>query len=174
MRTITALLICFACTPSSGADPALEPLTDQFQQSVQPFLVKYCNGCHDKVTNKAKLDLSRFTEIRSVRDDLGHWKLVLERLQAEEMPPEDAPRKPPPKQRQAVIRWIQMLRTYEANLNAGDPGLVLARRLSNTEYDYTIRDLTGVDIRPTREFPLDPANEAGFDNSGESLTMSPT
>ena len=50
---------------------------------------------------------------------------------------------------------------------------VLARRLSNAEFDYTIRDLTGVDIRPTREFPVDPANEAGFDNSGESLTMSP-
>jgi hypothetical protein len=30
-----------------------------------------------------------------------------------------------------------------------------------------------VDIRPTREFPVDPANQAGFDNSGESLTMSP-
>src|SRR5262249_21539980 len=47
------------------------------------------------------------------------------------------------------------------------------RRLSNAEYDYTIRDLTGVDIRPTREFPVDPANQAGFDNTGESLTMSP-
>src|SRR6185295_12191557 len=52
-------------------------------------------------------------------------------------------------------------------------GPVLARRLSNAEYDYTIRDLTGVDIRPTREFPVDPANQAGFDNSGESLSMSP-
>ncbi len=52
-------------------------------------------------------------------------------------------------------------------------GPVLARRLSNAEFDYTIRDLTGVDIRPTREFPVDPANEAGFDNSGESLAMSP-
>ena len=50
---------------------------------------------------------------------------------------------------------------------------MLARRLSNAEYDYTIRDLTGVDIRPAREFPVDPANTAGFDNSGESLTMSP-
>ena len=53
------------------------------------------------------------------------------------------------------------------------PGQVLARRLSNAEFDYTIRDLTGVDIRPTKEFPVDPANEAGFDNSGESLAMSP-
>src|SRR5262249_46775971 len=46
-------------------------------------------------------------------------------------------------------------------------------RLSNAEFDYTIRDLTGVDIRPTKEFPVDPANQAGFDNSGESLAMSP-
>jgi len=30
-----------------------------------------------------------------------------------------------------------------------------------------------VDIRPTQEFPVDPANEAGFDNTGESLSMSP-
>ncbi len=30
-----------------------------------------------------------------------------------------------------------------------------------------------MDIRPTRDFPVDPANQAGFDNSGESLTMSP-
>ena len=45
--------------------------------------------------------------------------------------------------------------------------------MSNAEYDNTIRDLTGIDIRPTREFPVDPANQSGFDNSGESLTMSP-
>ncbi len=63
---------------------------------------------------------------------------------------------------------------YEARLNAGDPGVVLARRLSNSEYDYTIRDLTGIDMKPTREFPADPENMAGFDNSGESLVMSPS
>src|SRR4029078_3956890 len=33
--------------------------------------------------------------------------------------------------------------------------------------------LISYDIRPTREFPIDPANEAGFDNSSQSLTMSP-
>ena len=65
------------------------------------------------------------------------------------------------------------MRTDEARKHAGDPGPVLARRLSNSEYNYTIRDLTGVDIQPTSEFPVDPANQAGFDNSGESLQMSP-
>src|SRR5688572_32655399 len=72
-----------------------------------------------------------------------------------------------------MIEWIAAVRRFEADRNAGDPGPVLARRLSNAEYDYSVRDLTGVDIRPTKEFPVDPANQAGFDNSGESLAMSP-
>ena len=72
-----------------------------------------------------------------------------------------------------VIEWFQSVRDAEAARTAGDPGPVLARRLSNSEYNYSIRDLTGVDIRPTDTFPVDPANESGFDNSGESLAMSP-
>ncbi len=47
------------------------------------------------------------------------------------------------------------------------------RRLNHSEYNYTIEDLTGHDIRPTSSFPIDPANEAGFDNSAESLTITP-
>lgn len=89
------------------------------------------------------------------------------------MPPEDATRQPKPDERAAVIAWLRDLRERQIRQNAGDPGTVLAHRLSNAEFDYTIRDLTGVDMRPTREFPVDPANEAGFDNSGESLVMSP-
>ncbi len=72
-----------------------------------------------------------------------------------------------------MIAWVRSVRADEVKRNAGDPGSVPARRLSNAEYDHSIRDLTGVDIRPTQEFPVDPANEAGFDNSAESLTMSP-
>ncbi len=53
------------------------------------------------------------------------------------------------------------------------PASSLARRLNNAEYNYTIRDLTGQDMQVTRQFPVDPANPAGFDNSGESLVMSP-
>src|SRR5207253_10859251 len=96
-----------------------------------------------------------------------------ERLEAEEMPPAKAKKHPTDEQREAVVAWIRAFRKSESDKRAGDPGPVLARRLSNAEYDYTIRDMTGVDIRPTREFPVDPANQAGFDNSGESLAMSP-
>jgi hypothetical protein len=46
-------------------------------------------------------------------------------------------------------------------------------RSPNSDYNYTIRALTGVDLKPTKEFPVDPANQSGFDNTGESSTMSP-
>ena len=96
----------------------------------------------------------------------------MERMERQEMPPKPIPQ-PPADRRQKVIEWVKAVRTDEIRKNAGDPGPVLAHRLSNSEYNYTIRDLTGADMRPTREFPVDPANQAGFDNTGETLGMSP-
>ena len=130
-------------------------------------------GCHGQEKAEAKLDLAAFSSLGEVAAGHQTWQTVLERLEAGEMPPEEAKKQPTADERQAVVAGFATLRQHEAERNAGDPGVVLARRLSNAEYDYTIRDLTGVDIRPTREFPVDPANEAGFDNSGESLAMSP-
>ena len=151
-------------------DSALE---SQFKTVVHPFVETYCLSCHGQEKPEAELDLSRFTSMSAVLSDYAHWDLVLERLEAREMPSEEAKKFPSDELRQQVVTWIQTLKKNEAARNAGDPGAVLARRLNNAEYDYTIRDLTGVDIRPTKEFPVDPANQAGFDNSGESLSMSP-
>lgn len=174
MRSIAAICVVIAITPAACADaPDLKLLADDFERSVRPFLVEYCLGCHGEAKSEAKLNLSAFRSIDAVRADLGHWELVLLRLKAGEMPPDDAPKTPSATQRAAIVTWIEDLRTSEANRNAGDPGIVLPRRLNNTEYDFTIRDLTGADIRPTREFPVDPANTSGFANSGESLSMSP-
>jgi hypothetical protein len=108
-----------------------------------------------------------------VAADLAQWEAVQEQLSAETMPPAKAKSQPSAESRSAVVAWIDAVRKREADRHAGDPGPVRARRLSNAEYDRTIRDLTGRDLRPTREFPVDPANAAGFDNSAESLAMSP-
>ena len=48
------------------------------------------------------------------------------------------------------------------------------RRLTNVEYNNTVRDLTGVDLRPAREFPADGAAGEGFTNVGDALVMSPS
>ena len=46
------------------------------------------------------------------------------------------------------------------------------RRLNRTEYNNTIRDLLGVDLRPADEFPNDDSGY-GFDNIGDVLSTSP-
>jgi hypothetical protein len=157
---------------AAAADAANAELELGFARTVRPFLASYCVGCHHAPTPAAQFDLQSYTTMSAVIRDYPRWNLVLEKLTAKEMPPNIAPQ-PPADARQAVIDWVQAVRTNEARKNAGDPGPVLVRRLSNAEYNNTIRDLTGVDMRPTREFPVDPANTAGFDNSGESLSMSP-
>ncbi|QEG39216.1 hypothetical protein UC8_11770 [Roseimaritima ulvae] len=156
---------------SQAAD--LESLEREFRDVIQPLVKAHCFSCHDDNTQEAMLNLQRYAAAGDVIAAHQTWEEVLDRLELEDMPPEDAPTQLGQQDRQQIIAWIEAVRTFEANRNAGDPGAVLARRLSNAEYDYSIRDLTGVDIRPTKTFPVDPANEAGFDNSGESLSMSP-
>jgi len=158
--------------PAAKPAPTRTELAKQFQTTVKPFLATYCNNCHGATKPQAQLNLTRFTDITTVLADIPHWSMTKQRVADVEMPPAGA-KQPKPAERQAVVKWITDVRAYEANRTAGDPGIVLARRLSNSEYDNTIRDLTGVDIKPTKAFPVDPANQEGFDNSGESLTISP-
>ncbi|MAR11409.1 MAG: hypothetical protein CL681_15805 [Blastopirellula sp.] len=169
-------IACVSTVPVAAADqgetfPA--SLRQNFVTTVKPFLDKHCLSCHGADRQEAKLDLSPYQTIAAIVSGHQTWEIVLERLEAGEMPPADAERIPDAKQREAVVTWIRAVRQHAAEQNAGDPGVVLARRLSNAEYNHSIRDVTGIDIRPTRSFPVDPANTAGFDNSGESLAVSP-
>ncbi|HUK19253.1 MAG TPA: DUF1592 domain-containing protein [Bryobacteraceae bacterium] len=174
----TAVAVCLAvlgtacagpCHAAESADSALER---SFAQKVRPFLASYCVACHGGAEPAAQFDLGSYTSLGTVVRDYARWNLVWEKLTAGQMPPKPM-KQPPAEARQAVMDWVQAVRANEARKHDGDPGPVLARRLSNAEYDYTIRDLTGVDMHPAREFPVDPANTAGFDNSGESLDMTP-
>ncbi len=182
MRTTCLLLmaaglVALLSPPMAAEDRTRAPeagaLEHGFRETVRPFLESYCLGCHSGDKPRGDMNLGDFTTVQAVAADLARWELVLEQLEAETMPPSKAKRHPTVASRVQIIAWIEAVRRFEANRNAGDPGPVHARRLSHAEYDHTIRDLTGVDLRPTREFPVDPANEAGFDNSAESLAMSP-
>jgi Protein of unknown function (DUF1592)/Protein of unknown function (DUF1588)/Protein of unknown function (DUF1587)/Protein of unknown function (DUF1595)/Protein of unknown function (DUF1585) len=176
-RTLLLSLPLSFAAPSmlgaSGPTPSPSPsINQQFDQTVRPFVGKYCVACHSGKMAPAQFDLKSYTSVDMVTDDFARWALLAERLKAHEMPPKPMP-PPPATEAQQVIDWVAVVRAEEIKKTAGDPGVVLARRLSNAEYDYTVRDLTGQDMQVAKEFPVDPANQAGFDNSGESLTMSP-
>jgi hypothetical protein len=161
---VALVSILFHCAPTGAAPADKRTLGEGFAGTIRPFLEANCVECHAGNAPEADLDLTRFATLDTVVQDHRRWETVLARLEAREMPPEEAQRQPADDERQAVIDWIRRLRTELSQRNAGDPGVVLARRLSSAEYNYTIRDLTGIDIQPTRAFPVDPTNEAGFDN----------
>ncbi len=170
---VSLLILGFCAFEANAATSNDSSLEQSFRETVHPFIENYCFSCHSGDKVKGDLDLSTYATLASVTKDFRRWNIVVEKLKAGEMPPEKAKLHPTADQRRQIIDWIEGAIAEEAKRHAGDPGIVLARRLSNAEYDDTIRDLTGVDIKPTREFPADPSNIAGFDNSGESLVMSP-
>ncbi len=148
-------------------------IADDFGTRVRPILAKYCLGCHSADAKKGDLDLARFTSMDAARKDAKPWQGVVEMLESGEMPPRKKPQ-PTAVERQALIGWVRDFLAAEARARAGDPGQVGLRRLSHAEYDDTIRDLTGVDLKPTRDFPADGAAGEGFTNASEALGMSPT
>ena len=73
----------------------------------------------------------------------------------------------------SVADWAdEALRTIDWS-KVRNAGHTVIPRLNRTEYDNTIRDLTGLDLRPARHFPADGAGNSGFDNDRAGLFVSP-
>jgi cytochrome c553 len=100
-----------AAMPPNPNPPGLEIA---FHRTVQPFLETYCVSCHGKETTKADLDLSRYTNVARVTTGFTHWELVLERLEAGDMPSEKAKHFPSDPLRDEVVAWIRSFRQAEA------------------------------------------------------------
>ncbi|PAW85344.1 MAG: hypothetical protein B9S33_09920 [Pedosphaera sp. Tous-C6FEB] len=147
--------------------------TPDFQKDIRPLLNEFCTKCHSTKDPKGDLDLERFKSLDAVKRDPKVWLQVEEQLELAEMPPKDKPQLSAA-QKAKLVAWVRATLHDIALANAGDPGPVVLRRLSNAEYTYTVRDLTGVAaLDPAREFPTDGAAGEGFSNAGAALVMSP-
>ncbi len=163
-------LVAFALALSAG--PTHAALSD-YQKDIRPLLNEFCLKCHSTKDHKGDLDLERFKSLDAVKRDAKVWQQVEEQLELGEMPPKDKPQLSSAQKTQ-LFAWVRGTLHDIAKANAGDPGPVVLRRLSNAEYTYTVRDLTGVDsLDPAREFPVDGAAGEGFSNTGAALVMSP-
>lgn len=161
--------ICLCCCLTTRGDE----VEDRFQEDVKSFVTKYCQECHVRPEPEAKFDIEPFSTTKGIVTNWNAWQMAVDRIVHAEMPPKDSALQPSDMERSRLSEWSKKLRRQQALLKRGDPGVVAMRRLSNAEWNNTIRDLTGVDIEPAKDFPVDPANSAGFDNSAESLTISP-
>jgi hypothetical protein len=156
--------------PGLGSD-AFSRLDAHYQSEVRVLVRTHCLGCHSTELQEGALDLERFASVDDVRRSPRTWEKVSEFLSSGEMPPKEAPR-PSDEDRARLMGWVASYLKAEGEASAGDPGPVVLRRLSNAEYAYTMRDLTGFDYHLTREFPADGAAGEGFTNTGQALVMS--
>ena len=166
-RLILFLLIIGKCNDETQARPM------GYAKDIVPLLEKYCVECHSDDVAEDDLNFDAFETIDDLRRDTKSWIKVEKMLVSRQMPPRKS-EQPSDNERDKLSEWVHNFLTIEAEARAGDPGRVVLRRLNNDEYNYTVRDLTGVNsLNPTHEFPVDGAAGEGFTNSGEAQGMSP-
>jgi hypothetical protein len=158
-----------------GADgPEVEAVATAYAEEARPLILRYCSRCHSRERTEADVDLGAFETLLDVRKRPRTWQKVEEMLSTAQMPPEGT-RPLPDAERARLLDWVRRYLAIEARARAGDPGPVTLRRLSNAEYTYTVRDLTGIEsLDPARELPADGAAGEGFTNTGNALVMSPS
>ena len=150
---------------------SLRKVQRQYTDSIRPLLETHCADCHWGDSADADLNLEKYETINDLLNDRKKWRKVLTRVAAKEMPPPEDYDPIPDADHQQLLDWIkQLLNSVDCtNIN---PGQVTIRRLNRTEYENTIRDLTGVAFQADGNFPVDDVGY-GFDNIADVLSLSP-
>jgi hypothetical protein len=165
---VAALLSGTFATTAFGAETLAA--ADRFREKVQPILETHCYGCHGYGSSEGGRTLDQFASDEAMLADTKLWWAVLKNVRSHMMPPVDE-EQPTAEQREAIIQWIET-DAFGIDPADPDPGHVTLRRLNRAEYRNTIRDLMGVDYDTEENFPPDDSGY-GFDNIGDSLSLSP-
>ena len=165
---VAVLLAGLTFSPARGAEES--PAASRYREKVQPILEQYCYGCHGYGSSEGNRTLDEFASDEAMLADTKLWWAVLKNVRAHMMPPAEE-EQPTAAEREALVRWIEA-DAFGIDPADPDPGHVTLRRLNRAEYRNTIRDLMGVDYDTAENFPPDDSGY-GFDNIGDSLSLSP-
>ena len=161
-----ALLLAFSAGASAAGPPTPPPT---FDRDVRPLLGAFCVRCHGKTKPRGGVDLASLSGEKALPQQYKLWQRVVAQVRAGEMPPARQPQ-PTQAQRNRLGGWLaHALRSADGT----DPGPALARRLTRTEYERTLRDLVGIDFHSGEAVGMpDDAEGSGFDNLARGLTLS--
>ena len=149
------------CSSATAADEQVATAT---------LFNRYCVRCHGAETQKADVSLDELPDAPSTDSELKRWKLILEVLDSGTMPP-DGETQPSGDERKAAVKWMEeRFREAITGLNVVKSAPA-ARRLTNFEYQNTLRDLLGIELNLAKYLPDDPAKPYQFNNIAEYLLM---
>jgi hypothetical protein len=168
---IILLLVCtLMASPVLAEEPEQDPI-----KKIKPILEQHCFPCHHDTKRSAGISLKNIfmgindTKALMVRDGKV-WMNVVKQIQSGEMPPRTEPRMSE-EEHQTLVKTINEI--LYSSLSASNPGRVVMRRLSHSEYQYSVFNLVGVDYDAPAKFPSDGSGGAGFDNFAGTLFLTP-
>ena len=152
--------------PAVALYAAPEPTPADLTSVVQ----RYCQVCHNDQLLTGNLSLVGF-DVAQPGNAPEKAEKMITKLRAGMMPPPGAPR-PGGDTLNLLVGTLEdeMDRAAERSPN---PGTRTFQRLNRAEYEQSIRDLLGLDIRAGDFLPLD-TKSANFDNIADVQAMSPT
>jgi mono/diheme cytochrome c family protein len=150
-----------AVSPSGSVD---------FAKHIAPLAAKYCGGCHGAKAQTGGINMTAAKTKAEMLKARGMWERAAESIASHRMPPPGLPQ-PTDAERKKLVDYVQTTLST-ADCDVKDPGRVTMRRLNRAEYNNTVRDLIGLDLKPADEFPSDDVGY-GFDNIGDVLSISP-
>jgi hypothetical protein len=162
------------CALMASAVMAAEPEQDPIKK-IRPILEQHCFPCHYDQKMSGGVNLRNIfsgindTKALIVRDG-KKWMNAVKQVQSGEMPPAGEPRMTLD-EHETLVKTINEI--LYSSLGANNPGRVVIRRLSHSEYQYSIYNLVGVEYNASAKFPSDASGGAGFDNFASTLFLTP-
>jgi mono/diheme cytochrome c family protein len=156
---------------SDDRRPSSPGATPPTAASTRAVLDRYCVGCHNERLRTAGLALDTL-DVSKVGDAAALWEQVILKLRAETMPPANAPR-PDAATYRDVTSWLEGEVDRAAAARPRPGRTETFHRLNRGEYQNAIRDLLAIDLDDSALLPTDNTFEHGFDNTADSLSVSP-
>ncbi len=165
---LPAVVLVVASNPATARQAEKR---DAFQKQVLPLLERFCVDCHSTDDPEAGIALDDFADRNAALKGGKTWVRVRDAVQGGIMPPADSPQ-PSAEERERLTGWVENdFLAAECGKQLSTPPVAI-RRLNRQEYNNTIRDLLGLDLRLADAFPADDIG-FGFDNVGSALNISP-
>ena len=134
-------------------------------------LQTYCMDCHSGGDAEGGIRVDFLATSANLGNHVEQIEKIILALREQQMPPADA-EQPSATDRVQTLEWIEsQLQNFDCGAISG-PGRVTMRRLNRSEFNNTVRDLTGLPLTLADDFPSDDVGN-GFDNIGDVLTIPP-
>ena len=141
-----------------------------FKEAWAPLVEASCIDCHDANTD-TPLNLEKIGHDLSDPNTFRQWVKIFDQVDSGEMPPKKKKRPDPTLKNKALTTLYQHLRDASLAKQIKD-GRTPVRRLTRTEYEYTLHDLFGIGGELASKLPPE-STTSRFDTIASNQGISP-